>query len=173
MGDRCPQPSAVLPDQSLHDELRDLPNLAAPPAIWDKVQERSDRAMRRRRHRVPLALAASVLVGVAAVLFLTAPWQGSNADAVRTGDIAALLERSQRLEASRGTMQLLPPTNTEWLLHARIGGIDASLNDQLLHEAASSLKNRERLLRERVDLMESLTHFEEYRQRELLRQAVF
>lgn len=173
MSDRCPQPSAVLPDQSLHDELRELPNLAAPPAIWDKVRERSDRAMRRRRRRVPLALAASALVGAAAILFLAAPWQGPSVDAARTGDIAALLERSQRLEASRGAMPLLPPTNTEWLLHARIGGIDASLNDQLLHEAAFSLKNRERLLRERVDLMESLTHIEEYRQREWRRQAVF
>ena len=173
MSDRCPQPSAVLPDESLRDELRDLPNLAAPPAIWNKVRERSDRALRRHRRRAPLALAASALAGVAAILLLALPWQDSSVDAARAGDIAALLERSQRLEAGHRAMRLLPPTDTERLLQARIGGIDASLNDQLLHEAASSLQNRERLLRERVDLMESLMHIEEYRQRELLHQAVF
>ena len=174
MGNRLPQSPPVLPDDPTSESLRDLPTLAAPPALWDEVRRRADRSLRTRRRRVPLALAAgAMLVGVAASLFVALRSQAPALDATTPGEIAVLLERSQRLEASRRGGPSLPPTSTEWLLRARIGGIDASLNDQLLHRAASAPQSRERLLRERIELMESLHYIEQDRQRELVRQALF
>ena len=169
-----PQSPPVLPDDPTSVSLRELPTLTAPPGSWDEVRRRADSSQRARRRRLPLALAAgAVLVGVAATLFLALPSPAPGFEATPPGETAALLERSQRLEASRSTALSLPPTSTEWLLRARIGGIDASLNDELLHQTTSAPESRERLLRERVELMESLHYLEQYRQRELVRQAVF
>ena len=125
------------------------------------------------RRRVHLALAAcTLLFGALAALLLGVRPESSGVDAVGASEVAVLLERSRRLEARR-TPPMLPPSGAERLLRARIGGIDASLNDQLLQETASVAERRERLLRERVELMESLMYIERDRQRELVHQAVF
>ena len=184
MTDRCQLPP-VRPEsadgpaaEALGDALRELPTIAAPAAIWPDVRARVDQAARqssatRLRRRMPAALAASVLMlGVAAALLLAARPESGRVNAVHASAVATLLERSQRLEAHR-RLPMLPPSGAERLLRARIGGIDASLNDQLLQETAGVAERRERLLRERVELMESLMYIERDRRRELVHQAVF
>ena len=181
MSDRYPLSPPARPDDSnaaaveaLRDELRELPNLAAPPAVWTNVIACVDRAARRRRRRLPVALAASALLAcTATIAFLASSPQAPSVNAAPASELAALLEHSRRLEEGRRAIPPLPPSGTELVLRARIGGIDASLNDQLLQEATLSFDRRERLLRERVDLMESLMHIERDRHRELVRQAVF
>ena len=177
-------------EQAIDAALRALPELPVPPQIWLRVRQRtaSDNASantvpaRRKRRIVPLALAAGVLLFAAATALLRVPHSASLPRAesepgyarVAESDIElqALLAQAQRLEAARHrSLAVLVPTDAERLLRARIGGIDASLNNHLLD--ASGSDSRKQLLRQRVQLMESLLHIERNRQREFVRQAAF
>ena len=117
-----------------------------------------------------MALAASVLLAasVGLALALRFPVRASAGDVLPT-----LLERSQLAEEMRRHAMALPvSSDTERILRARIGGIDASLN-QLLRQESQGTASRDRLLRERVDLMESLVYIERNRREALVRQVLF
>ena len=158
----------------LREELRALPTLAAPDGLWENVRSRTDGAP-RPRWRAPLALAASaLLIATAATLFFAA---GEDPPAMRShaGEVAALMERSRRLEDRRRAAPALLPSVAEQAIRARIGGIDAALNEQMLRAAGRGVADgqRARLLRERVDMMESLVRIEDHQRRELVHQVMF
>ena len=171
-----PQPPAFEDDEpgqppaQLAAELRALPPLAAPPQLWQRVLLRT--AARRiratRRRRVALALAASLVLALGMVLMLG--WQDEGAPAALGPDVATLVARSPHTEPNRYARSWLPASGAEHLVRARIGGLDAALNQQLLHGQAAS---RPALLRERAALMESLLHLEQHRQRAFVQQAVY
>lgn len=172
-------PEAVV----LNESLRALPDLHAPERIWPAVRKRID--FGRSEHRsamrwqMPAALAAGVMlvlsIGLTLVLRSPAPPPPSAAL-----ELPTLIQRSQLAELRRRAVALPASTGTEQILRARIGGIDASLNRMLWQEAAGrtgaaaaiGTERRNRLLRERVDLLESLRHIEQDRREALYRQAL-
>ena len=186
----------------LESKLLALPELEAPPGLWQGVRDRLDQEPNRsaqssRWGRMPVALAASVvlLVLVAAMAGLELTTGESN-DAARTvaanvnpGEavaqpvdespqdpasvIASLMEQSRLAEEHRrAVLAFYSPSGPEQLLRATIGDIDAALNDQLLHDDVDA-RSREELLRDRVDLMADLTDIERFRQHEFVRQVSF
>ena len=174
--ERAPEPGAAM-IAALDEELQALPELAPPPHLWQAIRARtaamSERvgAGRPRRSRfAPLALAAGVFATAAVAVFVVLSPGDRGAEEF---DMTALLERSRAVEAERRSMMpaLFAPSNVERVLRVRIGGIDASFNEQLLRGADPQA--RQALLRERVELMEDLKNLERYRQSELVRQAVF
>ena len=204
MGEHYPRPPLARPEQEqasgttpvdvsvLTAELRALPDVAAPASVWQGVRERVDagasatRSTRPPRSAwrrfAPMAVAASLVLGALATLMVVATWPPEAQPREVAAAPADLLAYSKRLESWRGVAPVgYPSTAAERVLRARIGGIDASLNQRLLGDeliqvpaAATSADNeRQRLLRERVELLESLMHIERYRQRELVHEAVF
>ena len=173
--DRAPEPGAAT-IAALDEELRALPALAPPPHLWQDIRARtaamSDRvgAGRPRNSRfAPLALAASVFATAAIAVFVVLSPADRGAEKF---DMTALLERSRAVEAERRSMPaLFAPSNVERVLRVRIGGLDASFNEQLLRGADPEA--RQALLLERIELMEDLKNLERYRHSELVRQAVF
>ena len=162
--------NASAPSESVAEALRGLPDLATPERVWANVRERLDAPARPASRRlVPWAAAASALVAVAAGI-LVARWPTTSEPG--EADIAALFERSRLVEAERrATPVVLAPSGVERLLQVRIGGIDALLNEQLLHGPEPTA--RQALLEERVELLEDLRHIERYRQGELYRLAAY
>ena len=167
---------------ALDAELRALPELDAPADLWQRIRVRTDaadttqRVARRRaltrRWQAPLAVAASVLVVCALALHVSLRQPPGPSATVDDGDLEALLERSRLIEARRRSLPVLvAPTGGERVLRARIGDIDVSLNHLLLDD--NNPQARQRLLQQRVDLLESLMHIEQHRQHELVRHAVF
>ena len=195
-GDLDDRDDADLP--ALREALQALPDLPVPPQVWRRIQQRtrnigtradakatmpSNRSSKRRV--APLALAASVLLIAAATTLLVLPRSApARLDAERNdtpllaggasnNELEALLAQSRRLEADRNNaVAVVLSTDAERLLRARIGGIDAALNGKLL-DANVVASSRTQLLRERVELMESLLQIERNGQREFVRQAVF
>ena len=172
--DRAPEPGATI--AALDEELRALPELAPPPHLWQDIRARTtakpDRvgAGRPRKSRfAPLTLAAGVFATAAIAVFVVLSPGERGAEAI---DMTALLERSRAVEAERRSMPaMFAPSNVERVLRVRIGGIDASFNEQLLRGADPEA--RQALLRERIELMEDLKTLERYRHSELVRQVVF
>ena len=162
--------NASAPSDGVAEALRTMPELATPERVWANVRDRLDAPTRpARRPLARWAAAASVVVAVAAgVLVARWPTTSEPGDA----DIAALFERSRLVEAERrATPVVLTPSGVERVLQVRIGGIDALLNEQLLHGAEPTA--RQALLQERVELLEDLRHIERYRQGELYRLAAY
>jgi hypothetical protein len=175
LNDQCSQPVAEPSDadlQALGAGLRGLPELSPPPRVWQRISARAGAPLhpKRRRH-APLALAASLFAATAAtVFFLVAPRPES--PAAPEADLAALLAESRAIEARRRQVPfVLAPSDVERVLQVHIGGIDASLNQQLREGADAEA--RQALLKERIELMESLEQVESYRQREFFHQVVF
>ena len=188
------------PLDALGNELRALPELAAPSGLWERVREHLDEdgavqspPPRRWRRQTPLAVAASVaLIAVAAVLawvhVSTRDIEPAADRGVADDDgltqrvaerldrhdtIAVLLEQSRRAEERRrAVLAFYSPSGPEQVLRAHIGGIDAALNEQVFRGQIEP-KSREALLRDRVDLMGDLTDIERYRQHEFVRQVSF
>lgn len=176
--------------EALGDELRALADLQAPDGIYDRIRERldsesSDVEKARGSHSshrmaMPIAMAASVVaLAVAAALV----WRSSDPpddpivaqsgwDEEHLAALADLMERSRLAEGRRPLVVLDAPTGPERLLRARIGGIDAALNEQLLKDRVE-LPEREALLRDRVELMNTLADIERYRHHEFVRQVAF
>ena len=167
MNDQERAPDAAAFEDGVAGALRALPELTAPERVWVHVRDRLDAPARPRPSRLPLAVAAAIVVASTAGVFV-ARWT-SDSEAADAG-IATLFERSRLVEAERrATPVLLAPSGVERVLQVRIGGIDALLNEQLLHDTAPTA--RQALLRERVELLEDLHQIERYRQGELYRQA--
>ena len=196
-GDLDDRDDADLP--ALREALQALPDLPVPPQVWRRIQQRTrnagtsadakatmpNRNRNSKRRVAPLALAASVLLIATATTLLVLPRSApARLDAERNdtpllaggapnNELEALLAQSRRLEADRNNaVAVVLSTDAERLLRARIGGIDAALNGKLL-DANVVASSRTQLLRERVELMESLLQIERNGQREFVRQAVF
>lgn len=154
-------------------KLRELPELAPPPGVWDRVLavQRARAAARRFRRRAAAAAAALVAVGVfgyfvnAALLEepvsplvgVAAPGRDVSPEAA---SYASLVAESARLE--RLLTELPPPRP---LLVGSTGGAIVGLEDriafvdtQLSYAAAENLAPlyREALWSERVELMNAL-----------------
>lgn len=186
---------------ALENELRALPELEAPSAVGARVRERLDQESAvddapshgHGRRQTTLALAASIaLVGVAAVVLSVHISTGDLAPAGNTGIaiengttrqatepldhaavIEALMEQSRLAEERRrAVLAFYSPSGPEELIRAQIGGIDATLNEQMFVGRIDP-RSREALLRDRVELMADLTDIERYRQHEFVRQVSF
>ncbi len=178
--------------EAVKDGLRHLADFEAPPGLYQRICERVDRGPdavepSRKAHRtaMPWAVAASVAAVAVAVVFA---WRGSDGpdnarppqapgtaipDTEQATALAVLMERSRLAEERRrANLVFSASSGPERLLRARIGGIDAILNEQLLSDNVES-QARESLLRDRVDLMNTLTDVERYRQHEFVRQVAF
>ena len=87
--------------------------------------------------------------------------------------IEALMERSRLAEKRRReVLAFYSPSGPEGLLREHIGGIDATLNEQMFTGEIEP-QTRQALLRDRVELMANLTDIERYRQHEFVRQVSF
>lgn len=180
--------------ETLEDELRALPELEAPAVLWERVEGRLDasttksRASRRSSQR-PMALAAAVAaIAVAAALVSIhlstdgdeptdateiATMSSTPVPLDRVAIIESLMEQSQLAEERRRAgLVFYSPSGPERLLREQIGGIDATLNEQMFAGRIEP-KFRETLLRDRVELIADLTDIERYRQHELVRQVSF
>ena len=158
------------PPAQLAAELRALPPLAAPPHLWQRVLLRTAarRVRATRGRRAALALAASLVLALGVVLMLG--WRDEGVPAALGPDVATVVARSPHTEPNRYARPWPPASGAEHLVRARIGGLDAALNQQLLRGQAA---RRSALLRERAALMESLMHLEQHRQRAFVQQAVY
>ena len=155
--------------QALGAELRGLPELSPPRRVWQRVEARATTPLRPRYAR--LAVAASLFAATAAVVLGVVQPRRETAPAAEP-DLAALLAESRAIEARRRqTPVLFAPSDVERILQVHIGGIDASLNQHFLEGAGAQA--RQALLKERIELMESLEQVESYRQREFFHQVVF
>ena len=158
-------------------KLRELPELAPPPGVWERVLEtqRARAASRRLRRRVLAAAAAVTVVvaGVSAVLLVELPRAPAFAvmqpapEALATlaprepTSYAPLVEESARLE--RLLADLPPPRVMAGSTAGTIAGLEdriAFVDAQLTYAAARDLAPtyREALWGERVDLMSALVY---------------
>ncbi|MYD98841.1 MAG: hypothetical protein F4X98_15840 [Gammaproteobacteria bacterium] len=171
--------------EALGDELRALADLEAPAGTYDRIRQRLDtepvpESRGSRRMTTPIAMAASVAaLAVATVFVWRSSEQPDNSLVAQSGwneehlaALADLMERSRLAEERRPLIVVDSPTGPERLLRARIGGIDAALNEQLLEDRVELLE-REALLRNRVELMNTLADIERYRHHEFVRQVAF
>ena len=202
---RRPRPSARRSDadaldahkvEVLENELRALPELEAPGALWGRIEGRLDERAQSPspwgwRGKTPMAAAAGIaLIAVAAVVSLN--FAPRDNDPMGNPEIAsdnavgpvgepldhaaileALMEQSRLAEQRRrAVLAFYSPSAPERLLRAQIGGIDVALNEQMF-AGRFEPKSREALLRDRVDLMADLTDIERYRQHEFVQQVSF
>lgn len=196
MNDRQRPPPLARPDgraeptareiETLGDELRALADFEAPVGAYERIRQRLGTeavpgSRGSRRGATPIALAAGVaILAVAAVFVWRSTGQPDDSRGVQTGwdeaqqaaALADLMARSRLAEERRPLVLLDSPTGPERLLRARIGGIDAALNDQLLDDPVE-LPVRQALLRDRVELMNTLADIERYRHHEFVRQVAF
>lgn len=172
--------------EAIEAELRALPELEAPREVWRVVEERLGAAERERPY-LWRALAATVAAAsLTAVVLLygrdwgPAPHEAAPAAVPADGvSVAAFMERSRLAETRRrglpvvrgGTMSPLPGVEARRLLAARIASVDASLN-RLAGTAADDPGARERLWRERAELMDTLARAEQVQREALIRYAV-
>jgi hypothetical protein len=102
--------------RKLQDELRQLPQFAAPPHAWPAIREELDRLPIRRPSRHWLSVSAGAALGIAVVLALLVQLHQDHVRPAADGDIASsgpdnnvtigsLIARSQQLEAM---LQRLP-----------------------------------------------------------------
>lgn len=170
--------------EALGDELRALADFEAPAGIYDRIRQRLDTEpvpeSRGSRRMTPIAMAVSVAALAVATVFV---WRSSDQpddslvaqsgwNEEHVAALADLMERSRLAEERRPLIVVDSPTGPERLLRARIGGIDAALNEQLLEDRVE-LPEREALLRNRVELMNTLADIERYRHHEFVRQVAF
>ena len=163
-------------DQTLRDEIRALPELKPPPALWNRITasaaERRSRASRR-----PLALAACLAAGVA-ISLLIVEWSGHEGGIdhqalAPQASVADLIAESQRLEERLRSLPFRGAYgDTGRVLAYRIGDVDGALNAMYLRDMDDSAE-RARLLHRRVVLLQSLVEVESQDQGAQLRRAAF
>lgn len=154
--------------RALRSEIEALPDLEPPASVWQAVLAASDEDRRRWYEKRPLALAASVFVAAALSMFVIDPF-GSQAGSAQT---SSLMQQSQLLEGRLQTMPVSVYEGTGTVLRHRIGDVDRSLN-RLYADRADDPLERERLLRQRIELLESLLEVERRSQNRMLRKVVF
>ena len=172
--------------EALGDELRSMADFEAPPGLYERIRERldgeeADKSPGSRRAAMPIAMAASVVALAVAAAFV---WRSSEqpdhllvtrngSNEAQPASLTDLMERSRLAEERRRSLIVADaPTGAERLLRVRIGGIDATLNEQLLMDHVE-LPERESLLRDRVELMNTLADIERYRHNEFVHQVAF
>ena len=185
--------------EAVQRELRELPALHPPAEVWSRIESNLDsrgsssRASPATSARFArLALAASVaMVTTMAVFFAfddsigedgfdvpNTPWVSNG---VPSAEIAHLLERSRNAETLRRSYptgarlvadQAGPDAYAPRILRTRIADVDATLNRMAMNEGLTA-EERERLLRRRVELMESLVRIEQERLKASLRQVTY
>ena len=171
--------------QAIEAELRALPELEAPATIWQAIEKRLDAAGRPERPFPKRALAAgAAAAALTAVVILfdrnpaPAPHQVAGAVAPEAL-VAELMERSRLAETRRRTLPVMEGARVasvqgmeaRRLLSARIASVDASLN-RLDTVGPADPVERERLWRERVELMDTLMRAEQVQREEFIRLAV-
>lgn len=158
-------------------KLRELPELDAPPGVWERVLEARDaRLAAGRFRRRSLAAAAAVVVAVGVTLFVAtrsgAPLPPTNAASTAqtepgvAGAVAAsyapLVEESARLERLLAELPAPRPVmvgstaGTIVGLEDRIAFVDAQLSYAAAQDLAPNY--REALWGERVELMNALLY---------------
>ena len=185
-----PEDTPSTPEQrrrAIEAELRALPELEAPGTLWRSVESRLDEMGRpRRRFFRPAFAAAATVAALAAAVLLTErnsePAPHPVADAAGPEALVAeLMQRSRLAETRRRTLPMIgePPqvasvggTEARRLLAARIAAVDASLN-RLATAGPADPAERERLWRERAELMDTLMRAEQVQREEYFRRAVF
>lgn len=182
--------------QAIETELKALPELEAPPEVWRMIEKRLHREHHSHRSIPWRALAAGVFVAALAVTALqidrgsapaqqqvtgTAASHPAVADAVLSEPaVAAWMERSRLAESRRRTLPGMPGVQladgqgleARRLLAARIASVDESLN-RLVTVEPVDLAARERLWRERAELMDTLVRAEQIQREDLIRRAVY
>lgn len=155
-------------------DLNALPPVAPPPALWEGVQ-RSRRGRPQWLQRFPLATAATVFLAAALTIVVWNPAGPLDEDVTgpRVNDpVGQLMLRSQRLESELVTRATAPAafSSSEQAMLYGIAEVDAQLN--ALYEAgAPDPEERERLWRQRVTLLESLTEIQ--KGQAMLRPAIY
>tara|TARA_Y100001933_G_scaffold252350_2_gene291174 strand:+ start:905 stop:1558 length:654 start_codon:yes stop_codon:yes gene_type:complete len=190
-GDREPEVTDLDPDRldaasretlaelrRMKAELNALPPVTPDPAVWEAIQERTAGGGSKRGwlDRFPLATAATVFLAAALTIVLwdpTAEPGGSTAGPQVQDPVAALMVRSQRLEAELFTRAAAPSvtaTSSEQALLYGIADVDAQLN-ALYESEGVDASERERLWRQRVALLESLADVQ--RGQAVMRPAIY
>lgn len=156
-------------------QLNALPPVKPDAAVWDAIEERTGQQPGWLQ-RFPLATAATVFLAAALTIMLwdpaAGPVTGPNGPQV-ADPVAQLILRSQRLESELLTRASAPAaqgTASERALVYGIADVDAQLND-LYAAGAADPQERERLWRQRVTLLESLT--DEQRGQAVLTPAIY
>ena len=186
---------------AIQRELRELPALRPPAAVWSRVAAEVGSTPPSTAQASParfarLALAASVaMVTTMAVFFAfdgslegegaqtaNSPWV---ANGVPSAEIAHLLERSRNAETIRRSFppnaqlvadQSVPDAYAPRILRGRIADVDATMNRLAVTDGMSAgefAEQRERLLRRRVELMESLVEIEQERLKASLQRVTY
>ncbi len=185
--------------EAVQRELRKLPALHPPAQVWSRIEanldsrDGSSKASPATPARFArLALAASVaMVTTMAVFFAfddsidengfgvpNTPWVSNG---VPSAEIAHLLERSRNAETLRRSFptgarlvadRAGPDAYAPRILRTRIADVDATLNRLAMGEGLTA-EERERLLRRRVELMESLVQIEQERLKASLRRVTY
>ena len=153
-------------------KLRELPELAPPPGVWDRVLEGVGARAATRRLRRRVAIAASVIVAAAAVPLtyvftrpaspptLTFIWLAPDRVPWDETSYAPLMVESARLERVLAQMPAPPPlvvgttSGTIVGLEDRIAYVDAQLSYAAARDLATPY--RKALWGERVELMNAL-----------------
>ena len=148
---------------AIKSELRELPGIDPPADTWPAILKA--KTERPGHTKLPAALAAAAVL-VVAVLVIgpqqpTVPETGS--EALQTGvqippngDLAALIRRSQELEARVvPAAQFEEPGSSQDALVYRIADIDAELLG-LYDEMDADPARQAKLWRQRVDMLENL-----------------
>ena len=181
------------PEQRWHAieaELRALPELEAPGTVWQSIEKRLGEADRpQRRFYRPAFAAGAAAAALAAVILVTdrhpAPLTNQPAGVQSPEQLVAeLMERSRLAETRRRTMPLIEDARlagereamqgleARRLLAARIAAVDASLN-RLAGNGLVDPVERERLWRERAELMDTLMRAEQVQREAFIRRAVY
>ena len=175
--------------RAVQAELRALPELEAPGTVWRTIEKRLDSVHRPQRWHAGYGLAAGAAAAalIAAILLIDrnpapAPQRVAGA-AAPEALVAELMERSRLAESRRRALPaMLPEIEDVWvapvpgiearrLLAARIAAVDASLN-RLAAAPPADAAERERLWRERAELMDTLMRAEQVQREDYFRRAV-
>ncbi|MCZ6708939.1 MAG: hypothetical protein O7B25_01095 [Gammaproteobacteria bacterium] len=154
-----------------------LPGMDPPPEIWQNIDRRR-RAARLRHTRTNMAIAATVFMAAAlSILWWNVADDGPTE--ISTAPPSDLLLRSQQLESQafyrqapvdESAGQILWRSSARAMLY-RIADLDSELNSEYAGPRHGSLE-RERLWRQRVELLESLVEVQ-HRQSPSLRTALY
>ncbi len=147
----------------LRRSLRALPDIEPDPELWERIQEQAAARPKGMGQRLPLAVAASLLLAVTAGILGANLLQGPPADSAA---IRALKERSMKLEPFTRNIHADPVTAA---FQYRIADVDSQLAG--VTDGRLSQAETQRLWGRRVALMESLA--EVRRARAALQAAVY